>query len=218
MLSHQEARKFYDRFGSKVDSQAFYEDPATSELLARGDFDRARAVFEFGCGTGRFAERLLARHLPPGSRYVAVDLSSTMIALAKQRLSHWGARAQVRLSDGSPKLDEPESGFDRFVSNYVLDLLSVDDIRVLLGEARRVLSPQGLLCLVSLTEGATVLSRAVTRVWKRVHAVRPSLVGGCRPLEMALFLTPSVWQVRHRRVVTAFGISSEVVVAAPLSR
>jgi hypothetical protein len=54
MLSHEEARAFYDWFGARQDSQRFYEDPALCDLLGHADFGEARSVFEFGCGTGRF--------------------------------------------------------------------------------------------------------------------------------------------------------------------
>jgi hypothetical protein len=52
-LSHRETRRVYDRIGAKQDTQAFYEDVATRELIRHGDFASATAVFEFGCGTGR---------------------------------------------------------------------------------------------------------------------------------------------------------------------
>ena len=45
--------------------------------------------------------------------------------------------------------------YDRFVSNYVFDLLSGEDIHALLKEAHRVLVPDGYLCASSLTEGLT---------------------------------------------------------------
>ncbi len=32
LLTVDEARKYYDRFGAKQDSQSFYEDPALAEL------------------------------------------------------------------------------------------------------------------------------------------------------------------------------------------
>ncbi len=60
----EQVRAFYDRFGAKQDSQAFYEDAATADLILNAELGAARAVFEFGCGTGRFAEKLLAEHLP----------------------------------------------------------------------------------------------------------------------------------------------------------
>ncbi len=71
MLSHQQATAFYDRLGTKQDWQAFYEVPATANLIAHAAFEEAQSVFECGCGTGAFAERLLSRHLPPQARYLA---------------------------------------------------------------------------------------------------------------------------------------------------
>ncbi|RMD62955.1 class I SAM-dependent methyltransferase, partial [Candidatus Parcubacteria bacterium] len=50
MLSYQQAKAFYDRLGKKQDWQRFYEDVATAALLRNGEFDKASAVLEFGCG------------------------------------------------------------------------------------------------------------------------------------------------------------------------
>lgn len=213
MLSHEQARRFYDRFGVKLDGQAFYEDPANADLVAHARFGESQAVFEFGCGTGRFAARLLADHLSADCRYVGIDISETMVRIARDRLRPWGERAEVRQSPGAVVLDEADAGFDRFIATYVLDLLSEEDISRLLAEAHRVLVPGGLLCLASLTEGQSLLAKSVTAVWKMVHAVRPALVGGCRPIRLARYLNDGDWRITHRAFITR-GISSEVVVAA----
>ncbi len=214
VLTHQQARAFYDWMGTKQDLQAFYEAPATRDLIAHADFAVAHAVFECGCGTGAFAEQVLASHLPPDARYVAVDSSTTMVRLAKTRLTRFGSRVDVRQTDGSLQFEAASSSFDRFVSNYVIDLLSIADITTLISEAHRMLAPQGHLCLVSLTHGSTWPSRLVTGLWTRIHALHPALVGGCRPLALHESLPATHWQVRYAHVVTAFGIPSEVVVAS----
>ena len=59
MLNREQAKTFYDRLGSRQDSQAFYEDPAIRDLIAEADFETARSIFEFGCGTGRGQTELL---------------------------------------------------------------------------------------------------------------------------------------------------------------
>lgn len=213
MLTRDEARAFYDAFGARQDKQGFYEDRATADLIAHAAFEKANAVFEFGCGTGRFAEELLRRHLPSPATYRGCDLSSTMVGLARTRLASYGARARVDLSDGSLRIEAADAVFDRFVSNYVLDLLPGDDVAAVVHEAWRVLAPGGLLCLVSLTRGNSVLSRCVSGTWSMVHRMRASLVGGCRPIELQHYLAGQPWQVEHRAVVTPLGIPSEVVVA-----
>src|SRR5918994_1279149 len=104
-LTTAQARAFYDRFGARQDAQSFYEVRALDVFVDHGAFSTATSVFEFGCGTGQFAKRLIAQALPPEARYVGVDVSSTMVCLARERLQYWPDRAQVRLSDGSTKLE-----------------------------------------------------------------------------------------------------------------
>jgi SAM-dependent methyltransferase len=212
-LTHPEARRAYDRIGKLQDSQAFYEDRATGLLLRHGEFESAQSVFEFGCGTGRFALRLLSEQLPPEARYRAVDLSPKMVSLTRARLAPYAARAEVFLTEGGPPVDQPTGAFDRFVSNYVFDLLPEDEIRAVLGEAHRMLRPGGLLCLAGLSTGVGPLSRAVATVWGWVQSRWPSAVGGCRPVDVAPLLPESAWQVRHHRKVVAFGLTSEALVA-----
>jgi ubiquinone/menaquinone biosynthesis C-methylase UbiE len=149
MLTPQQARTFYDRLGTKQDWQAFYELLATNNLIAHAGFDQAQSVFECGCGTGAFAERLLSSHLPPHATYLAVDSSATMAALARARLARFGDRVAVRQTDGSLQFDELSGSFERFVSNYVLDLLSLTDIAQLLAETHRLLVADGRLWQVA---------------------------------------------------------------------
>lgn len=212
-LTHEQARRVYDRIGARQDTQGFYENAALDLLVEHGEFGLARDVFEFGCGTGSFAARLLDGPLPGDARWRGVDLSPEMVRLAGERLARFGSRAEVVLSDGDPRSGEPDASYDRFVSNYVLDLLSEDDIRAVLSEAARILRPGGLLCLVSLTSGCTQTSRLVARVWGAVHRLSPALVGGCRPLDLAPYLGSDTWTVRTLRRVSAFGVPSEVLVA-----
>jgi ubiquinone/menaquinone biosynthesis C-methylase UbiE len=215
-LSREEARRVYDRIGSFQDSQAFYEDRATDLIIRHGQFATARRVFEFGCGTGRYAHRLLSAHLPPDATYRAVDLSPTMISLAQDRLAPFGSRVEVVLTDGTPPVQEPSGSYDRFISTFVLDLLSEEDIAAVLREAHRMLGPGGLLCLSSLSTGSDLASRLVARLWSGVHRLSPSLVGGCRPLDLAGRLSSAEWKVRHHARVAPFALPSEVVVAERL--
>jgi len=128
MLSHHESRAVYDRIGARQDWQAFYEGPATADLAAHLELDQARAVLEFGCGTGALAAALLRERLSDQCRYLALDSSPVMARLAAAKLAPWGERAEVRLSDGSLALAAVDGSFDRLLSAYVLDLLSEDDI------------------------------------------------------------------------------------------
>ncbi len=202
--------------GRGQDSQAFYEDRATDEIIAHSRLDAAHSVFEFGCGTGRFAEELLARRLPAEAVYRAVDVSPVMIDLAQARLAPFAPRAAVRLTDGRAPVDEPSGAYDRFFSNFVLDLLAEDEIAKALDEAHRMLRPGGLLGLCSLTPGFTVPSRLVSWIWTRIHAVRPSWVGGCRPISLPDHLDDRRWKVCHHARIAPWGVPLETLVAQRL--
>ena len=214
LLSVAEAERFYDGFGVKQDSQLFYEAPALAALVTHAKFDEPLSVFEFGCGTGRFAAELLAGHLPPTAHYRGVDVSRTMVGIAAERLAPFGERAIVARRSGDSPLDLPDASQDRFVSTYVLDLLSTQSIRQILDEAHRALVPGGLLCLTGITAGTTGLSRLVMGGWRAVAALKPSLVGGCRPINLTDWVGAPRWDLRHHEVVVAYGVASEVVVAA----
>ncbi len=216
-LGRSQVRAFYDRFGARQDSQAFYEDPCVDRLVTHATFETATAVFEFGCGTGRLAERLLRDLLSAPATYAGADLSPVMVDLARTRLARFGSRAIVHQTDGSIRFPVADASVDRVISAYVLDLLSEDDIRQLLAEAHRVLRTSGRLCLVSLTAGFGVLPRLVAGGWSLVYRLRPSLVGGCRPLRLASFVDPSRWTILHRETLAPFGVPSEVLVARPVS-
>ena len=212
-LSHQQARRTYDRIGSWQDTQWFYEDRATARVLQNGDFTSAESVYEFGCGTGRFALRLFEAFLPAAARYRGTDLSPEMVRLARTRLAGYSSRAEVILTEGDPPVDESTGSCDRFVSNYVFDLLSHEEIRAVLREAHRMLRPDGLLCLCGISSGNGFVSRLVMDTVSWIQSIRPALVGGCRPVDLISFLPQAEWQVKHHSKVAAFGISSQILVA-----
>ena len=135
------------------------------------------------------------------------------LPLAKERLVRFGSRAELRLTEGSPQLDFETGAFDRFVSNYVFDLLGFEDIQALLQEAWRVLSEGGLLGLASLTHGFTCISRVVESIWTTIYAIRPMFVGGCRPISLSKLVTKPTWRIRYDAKFSSYGVPSEVLVA-----
>ena len=208
---------YYDRFGKLQDTQGFYEDPALDDLVAHARLAEAENIFEFGCGTGRLAARLLAEHLPASATYLGCDLSRTMVGLAKERLADYAGRAQVIQADGAIRFPLSDHSVDRVISTYVLDLLPETRIGEFLHESHRVLKDEGRLCLVSLTNGTTLLSKLVSSGWAGLFRWRASWVGGCRPISLEQQVDPDLWEAEYRNVVIAFGVPSEVLIARPQS-
>lgn len=210
-LSNLQVENFYDALGIKQDDSGYYEDATLADLIKYANFENAKSIVEFGCGTGKFAENLLSNVLPNDSTYWGCDVSSTMIDLTKKRLAKFNERAVLYKSSGDFKLPLQNEHADRFVSNYVLDILSFVEIEMIIKEANRLLKKDGLLCLTGLTYGKDLFSKLWTAFWKIRFYINPKWVGGCRPVALLNFLRD--WEVIHHNILTAKGISSEVVVA-----
>ncbi len=215
VLSPEQVGRVYDRIGRVQDWQRVYEGPAVADLIAHADFENARSVFELGCGTGAMALSLFDEVLPRDAMYTGVDVSTKMVQLASRRLERFGDRATIRQVSGRPPLPGESGRFDRFVSMYVFDLLAESLARDLLADAQRLLSANGRLCLVSLTHGTTGPSRAVCSMWNRAWRLAPSLVGGCRPIDLLPLLED--WKIEHTADISAWSVPSQVVVATRLA-
>jgi len=209
-LDTKAARGYYDWFGARQDTQAFYEDGALKELIGAMDLANARHLFEFGCGTARSAERILDGLLPAGAHYSACDISTTMMDLAHKRLARFRTRVTLWQSNGPPEFPRGTPPVDRILTAYVLDIFAPDAIDAFLAAAAASLPPGGLLGTTTLTWGETLPSALLSRTWALLHRIRPKLVGGCRPMRLAPHIDPAIWDIRHRAICSRFAIASEI--------
>lgn len=217
-LDADEARRFYDRLGRWQDTQRFYEGPAVDALLALLDLGAAGSIVELGCGTGRVAAQMIGANTAATTRYLGVDISPRMVAIATDRLRPHAARAEARVAPDPLTIPVPDDSADRFVSTYVFDLLSGPRRDLMLAEAARVLAPAGIAGFVNLSFGQRGLARSVSRRWLSLWQRWPKAVGGCRPIDLVADLAGAGWTIAHRQKLKAWAITSEVVVATPPAR
>ena len=196
-ITHEQARRFYDRIGRGQDARPISERRALDALAARGDFARRR-------GRDRVRLRHRAVRRPAAARTRCRAARPTSASTSAR--TWWSSRARPwrrgpaapasSFTDGSVHFPVPDASCDRVVGTYVLDLLSPADAAAFVAEARRVLRPGGLLALASLAPGRAASTRLVTRLWQAVWNLNPALLGGCRPLQLRTLLDPARTGIR----------------------
>ncbi|MCK7481085.1 MAG: class I SAM-dependent methyltransferase [Candidatus Moduliflexus flocculans] len=98
-----------------------------------------RKSLSWVAGTGWLAKRLLAGQLPENARYHGIDLSPTMAQITLERLAEYSNRVDSQSVRWLPAFDIPDQSMDCFISTYVLDILSGEDIQTVISEAHRML-------------------------------------------------------------------------------
>ena len=131
-------RGFYDRFAPEYDGWM-----RPFDRLMLGDARRtlcARATgdtLEVAVGTG-----LNLGHYRPGVRLTAIDLTPSMLTIARERARRLGQHVRFHVADAQ-ELPFPDASFDTAV--FTLCLCTIPDERRALAEAHRVLRPGGQL-------------------------------------------------------------------------
>lgn len=209
-LSTEQARRVYDLIGPLQDLSAVVEDRANRRLIQPAGLSQSRRVLELGCGTGRFAARLLRRVLPLDCDYTGIDVSPRMRQLARRRLRPFGARATV-LGAATPA-GWPSGPFDVVLSTFVIDLLDAATIRAWMAALQARLEPGGRLALTSMA----LPNRSgsfTTRAWMRAFRRNPLLVGGCRPVDLGECVPSAHFETIHSDSIGVLGIRLGVLVA-----
>ncbi len=114
-------------------------------------------ILEIGFGNGKLIGDLL--NMAPGSSYVGVDMSDTMVSEARRSNQTLIERGRVALHLGSvERLPFPDAEFDRALS--VNTIYFWPNPLAALIEIRRVLSEHALLVLASMTPETSAKSAA----------------------------------------------------------
>lgn len=153
----ERVRRHYEKTASQYDKKVGF-----SEKVLFGDgrswvCSQARGeVLEIAVGTG-----LNFRHYPEDVKLTGIDLSPTMLEIARQRAEGLGRDVDLEVGDAQA-LDFPDERFDTVVCT--LSLCTIPDDRKAVAEAKRVLRPGGRLLLLEHVRSPIPAVRAVQRL------------------------------------------------------
>lgn len=205
-LDKDQIREAYRKHASTYDIWSrLTESRARRRCLKVAAIKNGQSILEVAVGTGLLFEKIL--QLNPAGRNEGIDLTEPMLARARARAERAGAAGYTLNVGDAYHLQYPDDSFDLVLNNYMFDLIPEQDFVVILGEFKRVLRKGGRIVLVNMTKGP----RWFNAVWEWLYNVSPSLLGGCRGVELAPYLQRLGFENIRREYLVQMTFPSEVI-------
>lgn len=204
--NHQEIVEKYDRIASIYDLFGILmESKARRRALEIADIRDGERVLEVALGTGLNFVEILKRN---ARGWVdGVDVSAKMLEKAEKRIAKTGQKNyRLHLCDCRHLPFEAEH-FDVVMSEYLLDILPVEDFVPILCEFGRVLKVGGRLIVVHMTKS----ERFWNRFYEGIYRLKLPLLAGCRGVWAQPFVEAAGFKRFYREFVSQMGFPSEVI-------
>ena len=123
-----------------------------ADILDRSESDREIQILELGAGTGGTTSiliELLANHTQK-FRYTFTDLSSSLVVAAKKKFGQHGFMVYETLDIEQTPVSQHLSRYDIIISTNCIH--ATKNLRESTTNVRKMLCPNGILCLVELTQ------------------------------------------------------------------
>ncbi len=204
--NHEELIRKYNWIAPIYDIFALLmESKARRKALEMMNLQDGEKVLEVAIGTGLNLMEIVKRN--PNGWVEGVDISPKMLEKARQRLLKLRSRNfKLHLCD-CRNLPFENNSFDILISQYLLDILPVEDFIPVLQEFKRVLRNGGRLILVNMTKG----ERRINKIYEEIYKLKLPLIAGCRGVISKPFLQKVGFQVLKREFISQIGFPSEIV-------
>ena len=188
----------YDLFGILVESKA------RRRALEVAAIQNGEKVLEAAFGTGLNFVEILKKN--PSGWVNGIDASAKMLERAKKRISKTGQKNYTLYLGDCRHLPFEDESFDVLMTQYLLDILPVEDFIPILLEFKRVLKKGGRIVLVNMTKG----EKWVNQIYEEIYKLKPPLLAGCRGVLAEPFLKVSGFKEFRREFISQLGFPSEV--------
>lgn len=189
----------YDLFGILMESKA------RQRAIDMAAIKNGEKILEVAFGTGLNFVEILKRN--PQGWVDGIDVSMKMLERARKRISKTGQKNYTLYLCDCRHLPFEDGTFDILMTQYLLDILPVEDFIPILLEFRRVLKDGGRIVLVNMTKG----ERWLNKIYEEIYKLKPPLLAGCRGVMAQPFLEEIGFKEFQREFVSQLGFPSEVV-------
>jgi ubiquinone/menaquinone biosynthesis C-methylase UbiE len=196
----------YDRIAPVYDIWAgLTESKARNRALDLADVKDGEDILEVAVGTGVAFYEIAVRN--PNGTNTGIDLSIGMLSKAKKRLQSL-PHGNYHLNIGTAfELEMANESVDTLLNQYMFDLLSLEDIKKILLEFKRVLRPGGKLILTNMTEAEQFCGR----IYDLFYRISPGLMGGCRAVKLSGLIENTGFKIDKREYHQQMLFPSEVI-------
>jgi len=181
------------------------ESKARQRALEIAKIQNGENILEVALGTGLNFVELLKRN--PNGWVDGIDVSMRMMEKARKRISKTGQENYTLYLCDCRHLPFEDETFDVIMSQYLLDILPVEDFIPILLEFKRVLRDGGRIILANMTKGEKWLNQ----FYEGIYRLKPPLLAGCRGVMAEPFLEKTGFREFRREFVSQLGFPSEVV-------
>ena len=189
----------YDLFGILMESKAH------QRAIDMAAIKNGEKILEVAFGTGLNFVEILKRN--PQGWVDGIDVSLKMLERARKKISKTGQKNYTLYLGDGRHLPFEDGTFDILMTQYLLDILPVEDFTPILLEFRRVLKDGGRIVLVNMTKG----ERWLNKIYEEIYKLKPPLLAGCRGVMAQPFLEEIGFKEFEREFVSQLGFPSEVV-------
>lgn len=207
-MNQSTIRNNYNRLSRFYDLISSSEKQFSKIGLQMLNIQTGENVLEIGFGTGQSLVALAHAAGEAGKVY-GIDLSEGMFQVANENISRTGLSDRIELHLGdAANLPFDDAFFDAIFICFTLELFDIPELRLVLGECKRVLLDDGRLGVVALEKKDC---RAI-RIYEWFHAHMPSLVD-CIPISVLGIIEAAGFEPVEVIEKSMWGLPIEVVTA-----
>jgi ubiquinone/menaquinone biosynthesis C-methylase UbiE len=210
------AKVFYDRISGFYDLlAASSERRYTVAGLHKLTVKPGQNVLEIGFGTGQ-ALVALAQAVGDEGNVCGIDISEGMYRVAQRRVQKAGISNRINLSLGDAiNLPYQSATFDAVFTSFTLELFDTPQIPEVLAECRRVLKPDGRICVVALSKDKKL--GLVGKLYEYLHTRFPKYLD-CRPIPILAILSREGFRVLDAEQHAMWGLPVGIALAETTTR